>query len=91
MYSHVSHLKMFQNRSSFEKEKSLKLVYGDPEPDFINNVESFGDLILERLTNYGDSVGLVSISFAYHHIRILSKKSLYRLKLRLENHGSTQQ
>lgn len=49
---------MIQNKRSLERD--LKLVYGTPEPDFISAVESFGDLILQRLSIYGDRIGLVS-------------------------------
>lgn len=59
----VSHKKMFENKSSFVRDHNLKLVYGTPEPDFISKVESFGDLILQRLSIYSDSVGLVSIYY----------------------------
>lgn len=54
---------MIQNKRSLVRY--LKLVYGAPEPDYINNVESFGDLILQRLSNYGDRIGLVSNIYTY--------------------------
>lgn len=52
---------MFEKKSSFVRERNLKLIYGAPEPEFISKIESFGDLILERLSTYGNSIGLVSI------------------------------
>lgn len=60
----VSHKKMFENKSSLiVRDHNLKLVYGTPEPEFISKVESFGDFILQRLSIYNNSVGLVSIYY----------------------------
>lgn len=85
----VSYKKMFENKRSFMREDNLKLVCGTPEPDFISKVESFGDLILQRLSIYGDSIGLVSIYYILLFITMFIWE-IYRSKPKQENPGNIQ-